>query len=587
MKGKFVVDPFLESDFVPPCAGNGFLGARVDKLLISTEKYLPVVGTGLYDDGIQLELPSPLMPEIFIGRKKYDCQHGIHDARLQLETATGEYQLTDRWQYSEDRHAEIHLRMLIPRPCRRFLLFDCTINAADTIQLNQSFVLPESPRFTMRSTSRGNHFLRNSYTTLHSGETFTQELRWQSSVLPETDHSDFLQFTSEQQLSITFQMAVNDEFPSLSSSELRRSNRREWNGLWSRALEMPELSPERRDQLELFQYQLLANINTAGIVCGPLGVSAIGWNGNQFWDSDFWLFRPLLKLWPELARSILQYRLNTLDTAKDQAQQQGLPGALYGFKSDDRGVDRTPPAWRSELHINCWIALAAIEFYRTTGDRTFLILRDEIAKMLYHRGEFDQNGRFHLRFIIGPDECVAERDHTKCSDNYLTNYAAAIVLKSTADTAFIQAAENMYYPPMNPATEIFPTFDGYQGAEIKQADLILIFYPLGFPSDQRIIRKNIEYYNERTYAGGPMMTTGIECAILAALGDRSAALTRLFQDSEPFVHGTFRVVCETRNRGKSCFLTGIGAFLHGLLALEQPSFTRAIYQDESEKGKSL
>ncbi len=574
MKGSFFMEPLAEPDFIPPCVGNGFLGARVGKLLCSPGSYLPVVGAELYDDGVQLELSSPLMPELAVGGIPYRPERGTHEASLELLTASGEIRLTDHWEYAVGKYAELRVVLLIPRPCRRFLMLDCMVEAENEICLLQTLAPPPTPLFEVRESIWRDNALVHHCRTLRERIGFEQELRWENRTARERKLDGGILFTATGKLDLSFQMAVNREFPTLPAAELRRNNRREWTKLWSTALTVPELSEERRDQLELFQFQLLANLNTAGTVCGPLGVSAIGWNGNQFWDSDLYLFRPLLKLWPEFARSILQYRLNTLPTARQEARARNLAGAFYGFKCDDKGVDRTPMPWRNELHVNCWIALAAIEFAADTGDRSFLVLCDEIADMLYSRGEFDPDGNFHLRNLIGPDELVAERDHTVCSDNYLTNYATALVLTHSGKTEHLRAARAMYYPPANPATGIRPAFAGYRGAEIKQADFILCIYPLGMKLDEQTVRANVEYYSQRTHSGGPMMTTGIECAILASLGHREEALERLFCDSAPFVHGAFHIVSETRGGGKSCFLTGIGAFLHGLLAIYHPGFTR-------------
>lgn len=578
MKGIFSIDPLAEPDFVPPCAGNGFLGARVGKLLCSPGCYLPVVGTELYDDGVQLELASPLMPEIMVDGIPYRPESGTHKASLELLTASGEIRLTDRWEYAAGKYARLKFALLIPRPCRRFLLLDCMVEAECEIRLIQTLVPPPASRFEVRKTAWTDNAMIFHCRTLREHSDFTQELRWKNETAAERKLGRKISFTSTGTLALSFQMAVNREFPALPVAELRWNNRREWMKLWSAALTVPELSEERCDQLELFQYQLLANLNTAGVVCGPLGVSAVGWNGNQFWDSDFYLFRPLLKLWPEFARSILQYRLNTLPMARQEARARKLAGAFYGFKCDNKGIDRTPGPWRDELHVNCWIALSAMEFADNTGDRSFLVLRDEIADMLYSRGEFDADGSFHLRNLIGPDELVAERDHAICSDNYLTNYATALILEYSGKAEHLRAARAMYYPPADPETGIRPAFCGYRGAEIKQADFILCIYPLGMELDKQTARANVEYYNRRIHSGGPMMTAGIECAILALLGKREEALERLFHDSEPFVHGAFRIVSETRGNGKSCFLTGIGAFLHGLLAICRPGFTQRVYR---------
>jgi hypothetical protein len=48
-----------------------------------------------------------------------------------------------------------------------------------------------------------------------------------------------------------------------------------------------------------------------------MGFSGLGYNGHVFWDTELWMYPPLLLiLQPEIARSLLDYRFERMEMAK-------------------------------------------------------------------------------------------------------------------------------------------------------------------------------------------------------------------------------------------------------------------------------
>uniref|UniRef100_A0A4W5KUE6 Glycoside hydrolase family 65 central catalytic domain-containing protein n=1 Tax=Hucho hucho TaxID=62062 RepID=A0A4W5KUE6_9TELE len=45
--------------------------------------------------------------------------------------------------------------------------------------------------------------------------------------------------------------------------------------------------------------------------------------GHVFWDQDTWMYPSIGLFYPQLARAVLQYRVRTVDGAKDNAEKQG------------------------------------------------------------------------------------------------------------------------------------------------------------------------------------------------------------------------------------------------------------------------
>jgi Glycosyl hydrolase family 65 central catalytic domain len=66
----------------------------------------------------------------------------------------------------------------------------------------------------------------------------------------------------------------------------------------------------------------------------PMGPSSTGYNGHVFWDCELWMFPPLLMLQPEIAHSVLDYRIRRLEPAMHNAISHSYRGA--------RGSHRDP-----------------------------------------------------------------------------------------------------------------------------------------------------------------------------------------------------------------------------------------------------
>ena len=73
-----------------------------------------------------------------------------------------------------------------------------------------------------------------------------------------------------------------------------------------------------------------------------MGLSGLGYNGHVFWDTELWMYPPLLMLQPEIARSLLEYRYERLEAAKQNAFSHGYKGALFPWESADDGAEETP-----------------------------------------------------------------------------------------------------------------------------------------------------------------------------------------------------------------------------------------------------
>ena len=73
-----------------------------------------------------------------------------------------------------------------------------------------------------------------------------------------------------------------------------------------------------------------------------MGLSSQGGNGHIFWDTELWMYPPILLLNQGIAESMVNYRTNRLAAACKRAITHGYRGAMFPWESDDAGEESTP-----------------------------------------------------------------------------------------------------------------------------------------------------------------------------------------------------------------------------------------------------
>lgn len=171
-------------------------------------------------------------------------------------------------------------------------------------------------------------------------------------------------------------------------------------------------------------YSLLQSLGSDGKTSiSAKGLSGSGYEGHYFWDAEMYIFPVFLSVAPQLAKSMLDYRVNTLPEARKIRSSMGYKrGASYPWRTIS-GIECSPffEAGTAQFHINTDIAYAFIEYYKHTGDVDFFFAGGfevllETARFMYDLGYY-RDGEFHIDQVTGPDEYTALVD-----DNYYTNH---------------------------------------------------------------------------------------------------------------------------------------------------------------------
>ena len=91
-----------------------------------------------------------------------------------------------------------------------------------------------------------------------------------------------------------------------------------WEELWEGDI-IIEGDLESQQDVRLALYHLYAfGREKSDLSIAPMGLSLqIPYNGHIFWDTELWMFPPLLLLNQEIARSLVNYRSRQIRTSKE------------------------------------------------------------------------------------------------------------------------------------------------------------------------------------------------------------------------------------------------------------------------------
>jgi kojibiose phosphorylase len=339
-----------------------------------------------------------------------------------------------------------------------------------------------------------------------------------------------------------------------------------------------------------------ANPDDAAVSVGARGLTGEAYRGHVFWDTEIHMLPFYIYTHPPSARSLLLYRHRSLPAARERARSIGCEGALFAWESTDDGRDTTPRliigpdgsllrvlTGELEQHISADVAYGVWLYWHASGDDDFLLeagaeILLETARFWASRVEAGDDGLYHIRRVIGPDEY-----HVGVDDNAYTNrlarwnleqgaavwarlardwpqrqssLASALAIRSDEPARWLAVARDMY-SGLNPRTGIFEQFRGYDRLEsidvshfaarglpleallaeerlqaakiIKQADVVMLLHLLWDELAPSVRRANFDHYLPQT-AHGSSLSPAIHAAVAARLGLPETA-DRLFHQT--------------------------------------------------------
>ena len=279
-----------------------------------------------------------------------------------------------------------------------------------------------------------------------------------------------------------------------------------WSEKW-KAIDIKIESNDDFNQLAIrfAQYHLLimtpAHDNRMGI--GAKGFSGEGYKGHSFWDTELFMLPFFTYTQPRIARSLLEYRYNTIKGARKKALENGYKGAMFPWESAWADDGEVTPVWGAvdintgkstkiwsgfiEQHITSDISFAIWQYYQVTGDEDFM--NKYGYEILLDTGIFwssrlqwnEEKKQYHINEVVGPDEY---KEHVN-NDAY-TNYTAHWCMENAIYYYYLLKIEN----PV-----IFSRLDNLLNLEneIREMEekLPLIYIPQ--PNEKNIIPQDDTY----------------------------------------------------------------------------------------------
>ena len=381
-------------------------------------------------------------------------------------------------------------------------------------------------------------------------------------------------------------------------NSFRIENRKAWDTVWRAEIEV-EGDPELQFAIRASEYALYSSISSSSPTSlGPSGLSSDGYAGTVFWDADTWMFPAILAQHPDLARVLVDYRSNTLPGARANAHDNGYAGALYPWTSaiagdmgsecygattnpDGKVVSDPNKSCTQQFHLQSDIALAQWQYYEATGDVRWLAERgwpvlQAVAEFWSSKVTETSDDGYAITRVQTPDEYATDTDN----DAY-TNASAAQALQAAVKATGIlgtpepaswsRIASGLSHTILiDPVLKIHLEHSGYAGEQIKQADVVMLTYPLNASMPPEIGINDLNYYVPRTDINGPAMTDAIHSIAAASLNAPGcSAYTFMLRSYQPFLRKPFFQFSEfapTQLSGTAYdFLTGVGGFMQAFL----------------------
>ncbi|KAG9280778.1 protein-glucosylgalactosylhydroxylysine glucosidase isoform X1 [Astyanax mexicanus] len=587
------IDPYVFSSdtlptdlrFLPPLA-NGRLGWRV----FWTVMHMGGVYNGEKGACHRADIPCPLSVKM---RTEEEGNH-----TYTLDTHTGIFThsvLTSRVQASQLFYAHRQYPNLLVMEV--FLKRQAATEDPITVMLDSSFS-PYSDDISFQAApdyKGGRHiFGQANSAEVPGGHRPSVHLIWTpiaSSVSLQPDQSQsrwgFLLAVAES--NETVQACFDTGMELFEQGDLQTSHQRAWAELWlDSRVELAGPLPLSRAVIGCMFYLLSAfpSLKEApspfgGVSPGGLSNGGQGQDywGHVFWDQDTWMYPSIALFYPKLAKAVLDYRVSTIEGAKSNAQQQGFKGLKFPWESAVSGQEVCPEDiyGQQEIHINGDVTFAFQQYFYLTRDLD-LFKSGRGSEVVWGVADYwvsrvtwnPEDKSYHLKGVMPPDEYYYNVDNSVYTNIVAKNslqFAVELagLLQHPAPPEWQEVADKLKIP-FDSDLKYHPEFDGYRkGSPVKQADAVLIGFPLGVSMSPEVRRNDLEWYAAVTDPNGPAMTWGMFAVGWLELGEAEKA-QQLIEKCFKNIQGPFQVWSESSDgSGAVNFLTGMGGFLQAML----------------------
>ena len=332
---------------------------------------------------------------------------------------------------------------------------------------------------------------------------------------------------------------------------------------WSKIWEMSDITidgdvkAQQGIRFNIFQLNQTYLGKDSRLNIGPKGFTGEKYGGSTYWDTEAYCIPFYMATKDqEVARNLLTYRYNQLDKAIENAAKLGFTNGAALYPMVTMNGEECHNEWEitfEEIHRNGAIAFAIYNFYRYTGDYSYIPEKGlevliGIARFWHQRANFSTNlNQYVILGVTGPNEY-----ENNVNNNFYTNYIAKWCLEYTYEQiqkvsleypvdhkritekvkitdselqSWKKVSDNMYFP-FSEEHNVYLQQDGFLDKElvrvadldksqrpinqkwswdrilrspyIKQADVLQCFYFFEDHFSKEELKNNFEFYESFT-----------------------------------------------------------------------------------------
>ncbi|MBW4838299.1 MAG: family 65 glycosyl hydrolase, partial [Paenibacillaceae bacterium] len=186
-----------------------------------------------------------------------------------------------------------------------------------------------------------------------------------------------------------------------------------WAQVWAESDIAIDGDPENQQGIRFCIFQLYQTYHgdNPGFNIGAKGLTGEAYRGLAFWDTESYCLPFYIFNNPKAARSLLEFRYQSLPEALKRAKELDCEGAFYPIATID-GTESCD-LWQHsnlQLHVGTAVAYGLRHYVNITGDKVFLYEKGaemlvQISRFYATRGQWgQQSGKYGYFGVMGPDE---------------------------------------------------------------------------------------------------------------------------------------------------------------------------------------
>ena len=214
-------------------------------------------------------------------------------------------------------------------------------------------------------------------------------------------------------------------------SQLLENQKQAWAKIW----EMSDITidgdvkAQQGIRFNIFQLNQTYLGKDSRLNIGPKGFTGEKYGGSTYWDTEAYCIPFYMATKDQqVARNLLTYRYNQLDKAIENAAKLGFKNGAALYPMVTMNGEECHNEWEitfEEIHRNGAIAFAIFNYYRYTGDYSYIPEKGlevliAIARFWHQRATYSTNrNQYVILGVTGPNEY-----ENNVNNNFYTNYLA-------------------------------------------------------------------------------------------------------------------------------------------------------------------